>query len=78
MHPYTKRLLAATPRLHEEVEELAFIPGTPPDLIDPPKGCRFHLRCNEVMEKCKTEEPPLELVEKDHYVACWRCTTNAE
>ena len=76
MHPYTKRLLAATPRLHEEVEELAFIPGTPPDLLDPPTGCRFHLRCNEAIEKCKTEEPPLELIEEDHYVACWRCKKN--
>jgi len=73
MHPYTRRLLQATPRLHEEVEELAFIPGTPPDLLDPPKGCKFHDRCDVCMDKCKTEEPDLIEVEEDHYVACWRC-----
>lgn len=73
MHPYTRRLLQATPRLHEEVEELAFIPGTPPDLLDPPKGCKFHSRCDVCMDKCLTEEPDLIEVEDDHYVACWRC-----
>ena len=73
MHPYTRRLLEATPRLHEEVEELAFIPGTPPDLLRPPKGCKFHERCDVAMEKCKTQEPDLIEVEPDHYVSCWRC-----
>ena len=73
MHPYTKNLLAATPRLHKKVDKLSFIPGSPPDLLNPPAGCRFHLRCPVVMEKCLTEEPPLKEVEKDHYVACWRC-----
>jgi len=89
MHPYTRRLLEATPRLHEEVEELAFIPGTPPDLLFPfenkgnrefstktphvHSGCKFHERCDVAMEKCKTEEPDLIEVEEDHYVSCWRC-----
>jgi len=73
MHPYTRRLLEATPRLHEEVEELAFIPGTPPDLLRPPQGCKFHERCDVVMDKCKSQEPDLIEVEDDHYVACWRC-----
>lgn len=73
-HPYTKRLLAATPRLHHKVEKLAFIPGTPPDLVAPPTGCRFHLRCNEVMEKCTQEEPPLVEIAPEHKVACWRCS----
>ncbi|MFY9393127.1 MAG: ABC transporter ATP-binding protein [Halanaerobiales bacterium] len=76
MHPYTSNLLAATPRLHKKVEKLNFIPGSPPDLLNPPAGCRFHLRCPVVMEKCRTEEPPLKEVEKDHYVACWRCYEN--
>lgn len=71
-HPYTQRLLKATPRLHEDIDELSFIPGTPPDLLDPPTGCRFHLRCPEAIEKCKFEEPPLKEIEKDHHVACWR------
>lgn len=72
IHPYTEKLLKATPRLHEKVEELSFIPGTPPDLVDPPSGCRFHPRCSEVMERCKKDEPPLIEVEPEHWIACWR------
>lgn len=75
-HPYTKRLLGATPRLHKDIEKLDFIPGTPPDLLDPPSGCRFHLRCPEVMDKCSTEIPPLKEIEPGHQVACWRCYEN--
>jgi peptide/nickel transport system ATP-binding protein len=71
-HPYTEKLLKASPRLHEKVEELSFIPGTPPDLVDPPSGCRFHPRCSEAIEKCKKEEPPLIKVETEHWIACWR------
>lgn len=73
-HPYTKRLLAATPRLHEKVDKLAFIPGTPPDLLDPPTGCRFHLRCAEKIDRCSVEEPPLREIAPEHKVACWRCS----
>ncbi len=72
-HPYTQRLLGATPRLHEEVEELAFIPGTPPDLIAPPEGCRFHPRCPVLLERCAHDDVPLREIEPDHMVACWRC-----
>jgi len=72
IHPYTEKLLKATPRLHEKVEELSFIPGTPPDLVDPPSGCRFHPRCSEAMERCKKDKPPLIEVESEHWIACWR------
>jgi len=72
IHPYTEKLLKATPRLHEKVEELSFIPGTPPDLVNPPSGCRFHPRCSEAMERCKKDEPPLIEVEPEHRIACWR------
>jgi peptide/nickel transport system ATP-binding protein len=71
-HPYTEKLLKATPRLHEKVEELSFIPGTPPNLVDPPSGCRFHPRCSEVMERCKKDQPSLIEVEPEHRIACWR------
>ena len=74
IHPYTEKLLKATPRLHEKVEELSFIPGTPPDLINPPSGCRFHPRCSKAMERCKKDEPPLIEVEPEHLIACWRNT----
>jgi peptide/nickel transport system ATP-binding protein len=72
-HPYTRNLLAATPRLHEKVSTLSFIPGAPPDLLEPPSGCRFHPRCSVAMEKCAEEEPPLIEIEEEHMVACWRC-----
>ena len=72
-HPYTQRLLGATPRLHEEVAELAFIPGTPPDLVAPPEGCRFHPRCPVLLERCAHDDVPLREIEPDHMVACWRC-----
>jgi len=71
-HPYTQRLLAATPRLHQKVSELAFIPGTPPDLLEPPTGCRFRPRCAVSFEKC-AEEPPLFEIGSGHLAACWRC-----
>lgn len=72
-HPYTQRLMSATPRLHEEVAELAFIPGTPPDLVEPPTGCRFHPRCHVVMDRCPRDEIATREIEPDHLVACWRC-----
>jgi peptide/nickel transport system ATP-binding protein len=71
-HPYTKKLLAATPRLHQKVDHLSFIPGAPPDLLAPPTGCRFHLRCEVAMGKCSAQEPPLIEIEPDHKVACWK------
>ena len=73
MHPYTEKLLQATPLLRRKVENLSYIPGTPPDLIDPPAGCRFHPRCHKVMDRCRNEEPPLLEIESGHMVACWRC-----
>ncbi len=70
-HPYTERLLAATPRLFKKVEQLQFIPGTPPDLIAPPKGCRFNPRCDKAFDRCFQEEPPLIEIEPGHMSACW-------
>jgi peptide/nickel transport system ATP-binding protein len=73
LHPYTEKLLQATPLLRKKVDNLSYIPGTPPDLIDPPKGCRFHPRCHKAVDQCSEEEPPLLEVEPGHMVACWRC-----
>jgi len=70
-HPYTQKLLSAIPRLHEDVEKLEFIPGQPPNLINPPRGCRFHPRCPYAMDVCKEHEPELKEIDKDHYAACW-------
>lgn len=72
MHPYTEALLTAVPSLVLRREKLAVIPGTIPNLIEPPSGCRFHPRCKYASPICTKTVPPLEEIEKDHYVACIR------
>ncbi|HZP54458.1 dipeptide/oligopeptide/nickel ABC transporter permease/ATP-binding protein [Actinocrinis sp.] len=58
-HPYSKGLLDAFPSIHGERVELKGIPGSPPDLGNPPAGCRFHPRCPVVQERCRSQEPDL-------------------
>ncbi|MEB2835944.1 MAG: ABC transporter ATP-binding protein [Desulfurococcales archaeon] len=70
LHPYTRGLLESAPDLWGE-KRLKGIPGYPPDLRRPPRGCRFHPRCPVAMEKCREEEPPLVRV-GDRLVACHR------
>ncbi len=71
-HPYTWALLKAVPRLDaDDKEELVSIQGTPPDLICPPAGCGFALRCKNCMNICLREEPPASEFEEGHTVACW-------
>lgn len=70
-HPYTQKLLRATPSLRTRVDKLDFIPGTPPDLIKTPKGCRFHPRCPLAGAACSEREPVEVEVEGGHRVACW-------
>jgi oligopeptide/dipeptide ABC transporter ATP-binding protein len=70
-HPYTAALLAAVPRLDRR-KTLSVIPGNIPNLIEPPSGCRFHPRCKFAVENCAKAPPPLEEVESEHYVACYR------
>jgi peptide/nickel transport system ATP-binding protein len=72
-HPYTWGLLGSLPRLDEEVEHLAQIPGQPPSLLRPPPGCKFHTRCAYAMDACRTTEP--DLLESEthagHLYRCW-------
>ncbi len=77
-HPYTQRLLAATPRLHSRVSELAFIPGAPPDLLAPGPGCPFAPRCAFTREKCRARAPQPMEVEDRHLVACWKAVEDPE
>ncbi|GAU75945.1 ABC transporter ATP-binding protein [Fusibacter sp. 3D3] len=70
LHPYTKKLIAAFPNIYGEKKMIESIPGSPPNLLDPPKGCRFHLRCSEALELCKSIEPKLIQYEKGHFAAC--------
>jgi len=70
-HPYTRGLLASIPRLTGDIHKLEFIPGVPPDLSNPPPGCRFAPRCKFKFEPCDKEEPPVIEIEPGHYVSCW-------
>ena len=70
--PYTWGLLGSLPRLDVNVERLVQIPGQPPSLLRPPKGCKFHPRCPYVMDICTTEDPALLPISDDpeHLQAC--------
>ena len=71
--PYTEALLDSIPKLDQPSHtRLAAIAGRPPDLIDPPKGCRFAPRCPYAQDKCRDEEPPLiEAETPGHLYKCW-------
>lgn len=70
-HPYTQKLLASIPSLKSEKNKLEYIPGTPPDLINPPLGCKFNPRCPYSKEICKKKTPPKFLINHEHSVKCW-------
>ena len=70
IHPYTAALTAAHLRATGEKQELVAIQGEPPDLIEPPKGCRFHPRCPAATEVCGREEPPV-VSRNGHWARCW-------
>jgi len=72
IHPYTQGLLRAVPRVGRP-GELKAIPGTVPDLVDPPEGCRFHPRCDYAFDQCKNVLPPLLEISAHHYVSCYLC-----
>lgn len=71
-HPYTQALLSAVPiaDLKSRDRKRIILSGEVPSPSNPPPGCRFHTRCLYVQSRCKKEEPPLEHVNLDHYVAC--------
>jgi peptide/nickel transport system ATP-binding protein len=71
-HPYTHALLASIPRLDQDSkQQLLTIGGLPPDLSDPPPGCRFAPRCSRATDRCRTEEPPLTGETQAHLFSCW-------
>ena len=67
-HPYTKGLLESIPVLSKESKS-KFIPGTPPNLVNPQEGCKFYDRCPEAMDKCRKDPPKIKT--KSGYVLCW-------
>ena len=73
-HPYTQALLTAVPSLALKTEKLTVIPGSIPNLIKPPTGCRFHPRCEYAQQICTEKIPELIEIEPGHKVACLRAT----
>jgi peptide/nickel transport system ATP-binding protein len=71
LHPYSQGLLASIPRMDDPDKPLESIPGSVPNLIYPPSGCRFHPRCPHAMPVCKEARPPMTLEGEGHQVACY-------
>jgi peptide/nickel transport system ATP-binding protein len=70
-HPYTIGLIKAVPTLTGDKDNLVSSPGSPPDLIQLPTGCKFHPRCPLADDRCRQDEPKLTEVESGHKTACW-------
>ncbi len=70
LHPYTQGLLASIPNIKLDQPKLITMPGSPPDLVNPPPGCVFHPRCPHVMEICQSDKPDV-LQKGGRLVACW-------
>lgn len=70
-HPYSQGLLQAVPNIRLGRDDLYKMPGSPPNLIAPPRGCRFHPRCPEVMDICRESAPTFALVTPGRRVHCW-------
>jgi peptide/nickel transport system ATP-binding protein len=70
-HPYTIGLINAVPTLRGTRDDLTSIPGSPPDLVELPSGCKFHPRCPLADAECTAREPELVPVHPGHGVACW-------
>jgi peptide/nickel transport system ATP-binding protein len=73
-HPYTVGLMRAIPTYGTKRGEIKGIPGSVPDLLNPPPGCRFHPRCEQATPRCAEEPPPLPVVvTPNHVVSCFQC-----
>ena len=71
LHPYTMMLMKAIPNVKKPIERLESIPGTVPEMINPPSGCRFHPRCPAAKDECSVGVPKLREVAENHEVACF-------
>ena len=71
LHPYTKALFSAIPVPDPDFKmNRIILEGSIPSPANPPKGCKFHTRCKDCMEMCKTETPPTVMINENHYVKC--------
>jgi peptide/nickel transport system ATP-binding protein len=75
-HPYTAHLIASLPRIGD-TQAREGLAGAPPNLADPPPGCRFHPRCPLAMEVCKRDVPEMAWISDTHRVACFAANTGA-
>lgn len=71
LHPYSKGLVRSMIAFSTELSGVRSIPGEPPSLLNPPKGCSFHPRCPRAMDICREQEPPLLEVGGGRWVKCW-------
>ena len=71
LHPYTHALMGAFPSIKGPKKTLTTLPGEPPDLLNPPPGCRFHPRCPYATEICQQKVPPFKDYGGGHLAACW-------
>ena len=71
LHPYSEALLSAipSPDIDQQTHQI-LLKGDVPSPVNIPNGCNFHTRCPLAMDICKTQEPVLKQLEKDHYTAC--------
>lgn len=76
-HPYTMGLLRSIPKVGEGGRRLESIPGTPPDMLNPPKGCPFYPRCEFAMQICKEKAVPEFQTTQEHCIRCWLCHPDA-
>jgi len=72
LHPYTKALMSSFPSIEGPQKKLNPVPGEPPNLLNPPKGCRFYPRCSYAETICRNERPEFVEIESNHFLACHR------
>jgi peptide/nickel transport system ATP-binding protein len=69
-HPYTVHLIASLPRIGDDAPKKS-LPGAPPNLAEPPPGCRFHPRCPRAIDRCRVETPAMTVMPSGHRFACF-------
>jgi peptide/nickel transport system ATP-binding protein len=70
LHPYSFKLIGAFPSVTGPKQRLQFIPGAPPNLMNPPSGCRFHPRCPYAQSICSEQEPEYREITTGHFAKC--------
>lgn len=76
-HPYTRALISSFPSIKEDRRELTSIAGVPPNLVNPPTGCRFNPRCQYSMDICTKKKPEYTVLREKHITACHLLTKEA-